>query len=317
MSTKVTHDTSVQEAIATAVKLSSGLAQVIRGKDRQLQQVVAAFLAGGHVLLEDLPGLGKTTLAKTLAGLIGGDIHFRRIQCTPDLLPYDITGVDVFNPETHAFSFQPGPVFTNILLTDEINRTTPKVQSALLEVMAENQVTVGMATHRVDELFFVIATQNPIDLHGTYQLPAAQRDRFMVQLQLGFPDAETEFAILKEDPGHTVEVQPVVDRGEVLHARQGVRDVFVSDELIRMTSRLLQHTRHHAAFEFGASPRAGLMLLSMARGLAAVAGRGFVIDQDIVEAAPLVLAHRLIVRKGTARELLDEMVRREADQLAP
>ena len=193
---------------ALARRLIEGLETVIRGKTEVLEQLVTGILAGGHVLIEDVPGLGKTTLAKTVARLVsrsrkGSSVVFRRIQFTPDLLPYDITGVDVFDPGTRTFVFTPGPVFANVLLADEINRTTPKVQSALLEVMAEGQVTVGNHTYRMDPFFFVIATQNPVEMEGVYPLPLAQIDRFLMKLHIGYPDTEVEVGIVRDDPAAT------------------------------------------------------------------------------------------------------------------
>ncbi len=275
------------------------LGSVIRGKGEFLELFLACFLAGGHVLIEDLPGLGKTTVAKTLARLIAGDdknpIDFKRIQFTPDLLPYDITGVDVFDPDKKSFVFSPGPIFANIVLADEINRTTPKVQSALLEVMAESQVTVGNTTHTLDALFFVAATQNPLEIEGTYPLPVAQLDRFMMRLAIGFPDAKSEFRILKDNPSARVmpEVQPVVTATDVVKLRDSAAGVFVADELIEATVRIAHATREHDAVEFGASPRAGLMLLAAARALALVRGRDFVTDEDLVDTVVPVIAHRL------------------------
>ena len=189
-------------AHALARRLVDGLASVIRGKEEVLERLVTAVIAGGHVLVEDVPGLGKTTLAKTIARLVSGSrkgsaVTFRRIQFTPDLLPYDITGVDVFDPGTRKFVFTPGPVFANVLLADEINRTTPKVQSALLEVMAEGQVTIGNTTYPMDPFFFVIATQNPVEMEGVYHLPLAQIDRFLMKLHIGYPDAEVEVGIVQ------------------------------------------------------------------------------------------------------------------------
>lgn len=275
------------------------LGSVIRGKDEFLELFLACFFAGGHVLIEDLPGLGKTTVAKTLARLVadpdGSPIDFKRIQFTPDLLPYDITGVDVFDPDKKEFVFSRGPIFANVVLADEINRTTPKVQSALLEVMAEGQVTVGNTTHTLDDLFFVAATQNPLEIEGTYPLPVAQLDRFMMRLAIGFPDAKSEFRILKENPSARImpDVTPVVTADDVRELRSAADLVFVADELIEATVRIAHATREHDAVEFGASPRAGLMLLAAARALALVRGRDYATDQDIVDTVVPVMAHRL------------------------
>ncbi|MGA2765078.1 MAG: AAA family ATPase, partial [Spirochaetia bacterium] len=225
---------------ALSRRLIEGLQTVIRGKRTVLEYLVTCILAGGHLLIEDVPGLGKTTLAKTVARLVsrsrqGSHVIFRRIQFTPDLLPYDITGVDVFDPSTGKFVFSPGPVFSNVLLADEINRTTPKVQSALLEVMAEGQVTIGNKTHRLDPFFFVMATQNPVEMEGVYTLPIAQIDRFLMKLRVGYPALEVEVEIVRDDPSRTVmpEVQAVCGRDEILGAREAVGNVFCDEKLIR------------------------------------------------------------------------------------
>jgi MoxR-like ATPase len=290
----------VVQANALARRLIEGLQRVIRGKQRVLEYLMTGLLAGGHVLLEDVPGLGKTTLAKTMARLIGRDrssrpVLFRRIQFTPDLLPYDITGVDVFDPEARRFVFRPGPVFAHIVLADEINRTTPKVQSALLEVMAEHQVTVGNKTHPMDELFFVIATQNPVETDGTYPLPLAQLDRFLMKIQIGYPEENEEIGIVRDDPAARVlpSVEPVCVRQEVLEARRAAEEVFCDERLLQVAVATSSATRRHRGIELGCSPRASLMLVKAARAFALVQGRAYCIDQDLVELAPLVLAHRL------------------------
>jgi MoxR-like ATPase len=297
-----------------ARRLVDGLATVIRGKAEVLEHLVTGILAGGHVLIEDVPGLGKTTLAKTVARLIsrsqrGGAVVFRRIQFTPDLLPYDITGVDVFDPGERAFVFSPGPVFANILLADEINRTTPKVQSALLEVMAEGQVTVGNKTYRMDPFFFVIATQNPVEIEGVYPLPLAQVDRFLMRLRVGYPDPEVEEGIVRDDPAATVlpAVTPVCGKADILAAREAVKAVFCDDALVRAAVGVSAATRRHQGVELGSSPRGSLMLVRAARALALLRGREYVIDQDLVELAPLVIAHRL--RLKDARVEPESMVR--------
>jgi MoxR-like ATPase len=280
-----------------------GLEAVIRGKTGVLECLVAAILAGGHVLLEDVPGLGKTTLAKTVARLVSGTragrgVVFRRIQFTPDLLPYDITGVDVFDPGTRRFVFTPGPVFTNVLLADEINRTTPKVQSALLEVMAEGQVTVGSSTYPMDPFFLVIATQNPVETEGVYPLPLAQIDRFLMKLHLGYPDAEVEAGIVRDDPAAKVMpgIRPVCGREGILAARAKAEAVFCHEKLIRAAVGISAATRSHPGIALGASPRGSLMLVRAARAFALLRGREYVIDQDLVDLAPLVIAHRLRVK---------------------
>jgi MoxR-like ATPase len=222
-------------------------------------------------------------------------VVFRRIQFTPDLLPYDITGVDIFDPGSRRFVFRPGPVFSNILLADEINRTTPKVQSALLEVMEEAQVTVGNKTHRLDSLFFVIATQNPVETEGIYPLPLAQLDRFLMKLRIGYPGQEEELSILKDDPAGKImpALKPVCGKEEIIAARRIVESIYCDERLMRAAVAVSVATRRHRGIELGCSPRASLMLIKAARAHALIKGRDYCIDQDLVDLAPLVMAHRL------------------------
>jgi MoxR-like ATPase len=298
----------------TALALVEGAARIIRGKREFLELLTAAILAGGHVLIEDNPGLGKTTVAKTFAKLIEAGkkgLSFKRIQFTPDLLPYDITGVDIFDPRTQRFRFVPGPVLANIVLADEINRSSPKVQSALLEVMAERQVTIGAATHRPPEPFFVIATQNPIESEGTFPLPSAQLDRFMMRLSLGYPDRETEISILEENPSETglSNLGPVVKLADFTAARKAAAAVFCHPALKEAIADLVRDTRLHRAFTLGASPRAGLHLLEAARALALVRGRNYVGDEDVLRLAVPVLAHRIKLRdpRSSSEKIIREI----------
>lgn len=287
-----------------ATALVEGAQQIIKGKREFLELVVTAAIAGGHVLIEDNPGLGKTTVAKTLAKLISGrkGLVFKRIQFTPDLLPYDITGVDVFDPQTLKFRFMPGPVLANIVLADEINRSTPKVQSALLEVMAERQVTIGQTTHRPPEPFLVIATENPIESEGTFPLPAAQLDRFMMKLSMGYPDRNAELAILDENPADELEkLTPVIKVTEFMEAKKAAAAVFCHQALKEAIADIVRDTRTHKNFILGASPRAGLHFLEAARALALVRGREYVIDEDLSVLAAPVLAHRVRLRDPKAR----------------
>ena len=279
--------------------LIQGAGRVIKGKEEFLEYLVAVLLAGGHVLLEDLPGLGKTTVAKTLSRLISAEegypLEFKRIQFTPDLLPYDITGVDIFDPDLHSFRFVPGPIFANLILADEINRTTPKVQSALLEVMAELQVTVGSVTRPVPSPFMVIATENPVESEGTFPLPAAQLDRFMMRLSLGYPHKEAELEILDINPAESVltHLEPVISARDLLQTKAVVEGLYCHQGLKEAIVDLARATRNHPDIRLGASPRSALHLLKAVRAYAFIKGRDYVIDEDLITLGPLVLTHRL------------------------
>lgn len=308
----------------TAEALLSALETVIKGKKETLRFFITAYLTGGHVLLEDVPGVGKTTLVKTFAALIekdGEPLRFKRIQCTPDLLPYDITGVEIFNAGKNAFEFMEGPVFTDILLADELNRTPPKVQSALLEAMAERQVTAGTVTRPLSPFFFTAATQNPVESLGTYPLPAAQLDRFSFCLSIGYPDEAAECEILHEQAAcsETAVITPAVSIRDIASSREEQRQVFVHPALEKIIAGIGKMTRSHPAFELGSSPRAGLHLLQAARTFALINGRHWVEDEDIRILAPLVLAHRCLIKtgNGSAAQLINditETVIRTADK---
>jgi MoxR-like ATPase len=294
----------------TARALIDGAEKVIHGKRDFLELLCVGILAKGHILIEDNPGLGKTTAAKTIAALIGtggnggGQLVFKRIQFTPDLLPYDITGVDVFDPDTRSFRFVKGPVFANIVLADEINRTTPKVQSALLEVMGERQISIGNTTHILSEPFFVIATENPIETEGTFPLPAAELDRFMMQLNLGYPDRDVEVSILQTNPGENVlgALTPAITLDDFLAAQNDVKNIYCHAALVEAIVDICRATREHSSIALGASPRAGLQLLAASRALALIRGREFVTDEDVNTLASPVLSHRIQARSHNSAQ---------------
>ena len=269
---------------------------VIVGKRPQIELLMVALLCQGHVLIEDVPGTGKTMLARAIAASMG--INFKRLQCTPDLLPNDITGVSVFNQLTHAFDFRPGPVFVHILLTDEINRATPRTQAALLEAMQERQVTVDGITRPLPAPFLVLATQNPIEYEGTFPLPEAQLDRFLIRLSLGYPETGDEIQMLRNlRKQHPIEtVGQVVEGIELLNMYDVVTDVHVDETLERYILAIVQATRAHPDVALGASPRGSLALYKTSQALAALRSRDYVIPDDVKTLVPLTLAHRLIVR---------------------
>jgi len=267
--------------------------QVILGKEPQVRLALACMLARGHLLIEDLPGVGKTTLAHTLARVLG--LEFKRLQFTSDLLPADILGVSIFQPQTSSFAFHPGPIFTQVLLADEINRATPKTQSALLEAMEERQVSAEGATHRLPEPFFVIATQNPHHLIGTFPLPESQLDRFLMCIELGYPDRAAERGLLKGRDRRALldTLAAAIDPPRLVALQQQAGRLHAADALLDYVQNLLDATRHSARFAEGLSPRAGLALLAAARAWALLAGRDMVLPEDVQAVATAVIGHRL------------------------
>ena len=303
---------NVQRFVA---RIRSAVETVIIGKPETIEMVIAALLCGGHVLFEDYPGLGKTLLAKTLAASISLD--FRRIQFTPDLLPGDITGGYVYNREISKFELRKGPVFTNILLADELNRASPKTQSALLEAMQEGQVTIEGETLKLPQPFVVLATQNPIEYEGTFPLPEAQLDRFLVKLSIGYPDERAEMEILqrrRERKTDDTSVAPVTDREELLGIRDLVEEIYLHEDLERYIVTIVSRTRTNTGVSVGASPRGSLAIMKLSRAVAAASARGFVIPDDIKLVAGPALRHRLVLapdlwmRTGAAEELIDSIL---------
>jgi len=274
-------------------KIVANLEKIITGKTDAIRKLLAAFASGGHVLLEDLPGTGKTTLAKALAQSL--QMEFQRIQFTPDLLPSDILGVSIFDQREHSFRFHKGPIFTEILLADEINRASPRTQSALLEAMGEKQVTIDGERHLLGECFFVMATQNPIEFHGTYPLPEAQMDRFAMRFSLGYVSAEEEVQILTAQQQTIQTIEPCATQNEIHQLRQAVQAVRISEELKRYIVDLVGATRNAPGIQMGASPRASLTLMKAAQALALFDGMEFVTPDQIQELAVPVIAHRLKV----------------------
>ena len=293
--TQVDQQVDLPYVVDTAARIARSVESVVEGKPEVVHLALVVLFAQGHLLLEDVPGVGKTTLAKTLARSL--DCTVRRIQFTPDLLPSDVTGVSIFNQMTHQFEFRPGAVFANIVLGDEINRASPKTQSALLECMEEQQVTVDGTTYPLSSPFIVIATQNPLDMEGTYPLPEAQRDRFMARISMGYPDRAAEIAMLD---GHAAkqpleEITPVATSDIIANLIRAVHRVHVSPAVSQYAVDIAQATRQHRDIRLGASPRATLHIIRAAKATAALAARDYVLPDDIQQLAVPVLAHRLIL----------------------
>ena len=278
-------------------EILAALGQIIVGKTEVLEQILAGVLANGHILIEDYPGLAKTLIARLVAAAL--DLGFKRIQFTPDLLPSDVTGSFLFDQRAARFEFRPGPLFTNLLLADEINRATPKTQSALLEAMQESQVTVEGERFPLEAPFIVIATQNPIELEGTYPLPEAQLDRFLLRVSIGYPDADQEIEILsrrRQRRDDAVSVEPVASRGELLAMQAALEDVHVADVTMRYIVELVRATRADHRIALGASPRGALALLKLSRAMAALRHREFVLPDDVKAMTVPALAHRLVLK---------------------
>ncbi|XZE52230.1 AAA family ATPase [Planctomycetaceae bacterium SH139] len=280
----------------------------IVGKRKQLVLSLVAWLSGGHILLEDVPGVAKTMLARALARSVG--CQFKRVQCTPDLLPSDVTGTSIFNQKTAEFEFRPGPVFTQLLLADEINRATPRTQASLLEAMAEARVTVDGVTHTLDPPFLVIATQNPVDHEGTFPLPEAQLDRFLMRFSLGYPTMEEEMRMLEMlQRAHPVDsLQEVASAAELIDAQRAVREVFVDPKVRQYLLQIVHDTRGHEDLALGGSPRASIALFRCAQAMAAIRGRGYVLPDDVKRIVGPVMNHRIIVRpESRLRKITGEL----------
>ncbi len=302
----------IPQIAQAAAQVRSNIGQVLVGKDNVVELILAAVLSGGHVLIEDVPGIGKTTLARALANSL--DCVFKRIQCTPDLLPSDITGIHFYNQQSGAFEFRPGPIIAQVVLADEINRATPRTQSALLEAMGEGQVTVDETTVPLPAPFLVLATQNPIELEGTFPLPEAQLDRFLLRLNMGYPaESEEEEMLLRfQEADPLREMKPVTGATQVAEFQTWVQRVYVDPVLRTYIVRLVQATRDHQDIELGASPRATLGLYRCSQALSAIRGRGYVTPDEIKLLAPYALAHRVILKsQAPLRERTSETVIQE------
>jgi MoxR-like ATPase len=288
--------------------LHENMSRVIFGKKEALTLSLVALLGRGHLLTEDVPGIGKTSLARSIAQSIKGG--FKRLQCTPDLLPSDVTGVSVFDPQARAFKFIPGPVFANVLLADEINRAPPRAQSALLECMAEQQVTVDGETRRLPAVFMVIATQNPIEFHGTYPLPEAQLDRFFMRIRIGYAETEAELKMVaSQRHGHPIDtLEPVIGLEELAELQRAVEDIRVADDVARYALALVQATRDNPGLALGASPRATLALLRASQAFALLKGEEFATPQHVKLMVRYVLPHRIMLRSGSGSVQATEAV---------
>ncbi len=309
---------TVEHVASTAERILAELERAIIGKREPLELVLLGVLADGHVLIEDFPGLAKTLIARSFAQVTS--MRFSRIQFTPDLMPGDVTGSSIYNQRSSDFEFRPGPIFANLLLADEINRAPPKTQAALLEAMQERQVTIEGTTHLLERPFLVLATQNPIEYEGTYPLPEAQLDRFLLRLRVGYPEREDEWRILErrlERRADEVELSPVVDRETLLELQQAIEDVHVADSLGHYIVDLVAATRANQRLQVGASPRGALALLKLSRCRAALAGRDFATPDDVKSVAVPALAHRVTLKPElwVQRISADEVVRETLEQV--
>ena len=300
-------------------KLQQNVERIIKGKPSQVEFVITSLIAGGHILMEDNPGTGKTVLAKTLAASIGGGAIFKRVQFTPDLLPMDLLGSFIFDEKNTDFIFKKGPLFCNVLLADEINRASPKVQSALLEAMAEHQITMGDKTYNLEDMFFTIATQNPIEMEGTYPLPAAQLDRFYMKIYFGYVDEETEMQIYSNYQNihnDLKNLRAVLDLSEVISAQREAANIEVHPEIIKGVSNIVRATREHPGILLGASPRSGIIFLKCLRAYALLKERTYVVEDDIKALCFSVLEHRLEYRSKEGKtSALQQVLDKELDRL--
>ena len=317
---------TTSEALQNIQKLIDNIEKVIKGKSDMIRFILTALLSRGHILLEDNPGTGKKVMAKTLAksissspGLHDGGVQFHRIQFTPDLLPMDLIGSHIFDEKNKEFIFKKGPLFTNILLADEINRASPKVQSALLECMAENQITIGDLTHKLNDMFFTIATQNPIETEGTYPLPTAQLDRFSMKIIFGYVDEQTELEIYKDYLGidnNFEKTEQVLSMAEILHLQQEAENVHIDDEIVVAVRNIVWNTRRHPDITLGASTRSGITFLKCLKAFALVNNRDYVTEEDVQQLTQPVLHHRMIFRNKEAnKNALTNILSAELDRL--